>query len=90
MRRLIWINSVCNSAIVVFGALQVKVHKLWSHHDSNLYPIACKSIFEDSEHVRHKPECSAIEASMRLALWLYMLSRQQTTKVLIRLRICAG
>ena len=49
----------------------------------------------DSDKARHKPAYAATEASMRLEILVketrhITLSRQQTTKVLIRLRGCAG
>ena len=54
-----------------------------------------KPVFRVSDQVRLKLACSATEASMRLEIlvtetWDITLSRQETTKALIRLRGCAG
>ena len=54
-----------------------------------------KPVFGVSDQVRHKPACAATEASQGLEISDIetrdnILSRQQTTKVLIRLRECAG
>ena len=48
-----------------------------------------------SGHARHKPACAATEASMRLEILVtetrsITLSKQRTTKALIRLHGCAG
>ena len=48
-----------------------------------------------SEQVRHKPACSVTQASQRLEILdietrCIILSKQRTTKTLIRLRRCAG
>ena len=57
--------------------------------------VTRKSVFWVFNQVRHKPACAATEASWRLEIWDIetkdiILSRQWTTKVLIRLRGCAG
>ena len=57
--------------------------------------VTRKLVFEVSDLVRHKPACTATEASKRLessdkTTRGIILSRQRTTKVLIRLRGCAG
>ena len=48
-----------------------------------------------SDQARHKPACAATEASYSLEIWTIVsrdiiLSKQRTTKALIRLRGCAG
>ena len=50
---------------------------------------------EVSDQARHKPACAATEASMRLEILAIesraiRLSKQRTTRMLIRLRGCAG
>ena len=54
-----------------------------------------KMCLRESDQAIHKQACSATEASMRLEIWVtenraITLSRQLTTKALIRLRGCAG
>ena len=63
---------------------------------THLSPITRKPVFVVCDHVRLKPACSATETSynlkiLDLAIIGVILSRQQTTKALIRLRrlICA-
>ena len=57
--------------------------------------VTRKPVFGVSDIVRHKPACAATIASKRLEssdikTRGIILSRQRTTKVLIRLRGCAG
>ena len=57
--------------------------------------IMRKSVFGISDQVRLKPACSATETSYGLGIVTVasvgiILSRQQTTKALIRLCRCAG
>ena len=64
-------------------------------NSSRYEPRPRKPVFGVFDHVRLKPACAATEASKRLAILNIetrdiVLSRQQTTKELIRLRGCAG
>ena len=57
--------------------------------------VTRKPVFGVCDQVRHKPGCAATEAGWRLEILDIetlgiVLSRQQTTKALIRLRGCAG
>ena len=62
---------------------------------SNMRLIMRKPVFGVSDQVRLKPACSATEASQSLEISAIasrgiILSRQRTTKALIRLHGCAG
>ena len=57
--------------------------------------VMTKPVFGVCDQVRHKPACAAIEARKRLKnsdmeTRSIILSRQRTTKALVRLRGCAG
>ena len=61
----------------------------------NLSPIMRKPVFRVCDQVRHKLACTVTEARQRLEISDIesrgiTLSRQRATKVLIRLRGCAG
>ena len=61
----------------------------------NISHVTRKPVFGVCDQVRHKPACSADETRLSLEISAIetrdiILSRQQTTKVLIRLRGCAG
>ena len=61
----------------------------------NMSHITRKPVFRVSDQLRLKPACSATEYSYSLEILKsdrrgIILSRQRTTKVLIRLRKCAG
>ena len=61
--------------------------------DSLPTAVGGPAILGNMSHVRHKPVCSASEASLEILKTIFMyiiLSMQRTTKVLIRLLGCAG
>ena len=64
-------------------------------HHSDMSHVTRKPVFGVCDQVRLKPACSATEASLSpdssdIETRSIVLSRQRTTKVLIRLRECAG
>ena len=65
--------------------------------DSIVYmsPVTKKPVFGVFDQIRHKPTCAATEATLRLEISDIetrddILSRQRTTKVLIRLLFAYG
>ena len=71
------------------GILQYFFIKTYMSHDIK------KPVFSSFRPARHKPACAATEASKSLEISAIesnyiILSKQRTTKALIRLRRCAG
>ena len=80
-------------------ATQINVHSCISSssqvHYLQMSLVTRKPVFRVCDQVRHKLACTATEAKQRLGMLDkeiggIILSRQRTTKVLIRLRNCAG
>ena len=96
MPRLIWVFAGRRVTLLVFSLRgsnipSVLEHNVWRNWTHQISLVTRKSVFR----VRHKPACSASETSWCLEISAItsrgiVLSRQRKTKVLIRLRECAG
>ena len=88
--RLIWVFAGCTGHFDGFVVLRLINLFLWV---LNLY-VTAKAVFRVCDQVRLKPACSATETSysleiLDLASIYIILSKQRTTKALIRLHVCA-
>ena len=87
----------CSKILCTYGMLLKCTRSYCKHyHCSDIWASSWENVSSGvSDQVRLKLTCSATEASMRLEILVtetsdVILSRQRTTKALIRLRGCAG
>ena len=96
MHRLIWVFTGCTCHFAGFVMRQLKMLMVIRLCSLLYWASSWENVSSGvSDQVRLKPACSATEASMKFEILVtetidITLSRQRTTKALIRLRGCAG